>query len=60
MRLNAIHHVAIIVSDIHDAKEFYVDKLGFESPDRRPAVCVIWHFVWKMWRVQLPNWRNAG
>ena len=30
MKWNAIHHVAIIVSDIHAAKEFYVDKLGFE------------------------------
>lgn len=30
MKLNAIHHVAIIVSDIQAAREFYVNKLGFE------------------------------
>lgn len=30
MKLNAIHHVAIIVSDIQAAKDFYVHKLGFE------------------------------
>ena len=29
MKLSAIHHVAIIVSDIQAAKEIYVDKLGF-------------------------------
>ena len=29
MKLNAIHHVAIIVSDIQAAKDFYVHKLGF-------------------------------
>lgn len=29
MKLNAIHHVAIIVSDIQAAREFYVQKLGF-------------------------------
>lgn len=30
MKLNACHHVAIIVSDYSRSKEFYVDKLGFE------------------------------
>ena len=30
MRLDAIHHVAIIVSDYERAREFYVDKLGLE------------------------------
>lgn len=30
MQLSAIHHVAIIVSDYKKAKEFYVEKLGFE------------------------------
>ncbi|MDO4285098.1 MAG: VOC family protein [Eubacteriales bacterium] len=29
MKLNAIHHVAIIVSDYEAAKDFYVGKLGF-------------------------------
>ena len=29
MRLDAIHHVAIIVSDIGAARDFYVNKLGF-------------------------------
>lgn len=30
MKLNTIHHIAIIVSDYKAAREFYVDKLGFE------------------------------
>ena len=30
MNLGAMHHVAIIVSDIEKAREFYVEKLGFE------------------------------
>lgn len=30
MNLSKIHHIAIIVSDYERAKEFYVDKLGFE------------------------------
>lgn len=30
MQLSMIHHVAIIVSDYEKAKEFYVEKLGFE------------------------------
>jgi len=30
VKLSAIHHVAIIVSDIQAAKDFYVYKLGFE------------------------------
>lgn len=30
MKFNTIHHVAIIVSDIEAAREFYVHKLGFE------------------------------
>ena len=30
MKLNVIHHVAIIVSDYEKSREFYVDKLGFE------------------------------
>lgn len=40
MKLNAIHHVAIIVSDYQRSREFYVDKLGFQvirenyRPDR--------------------------
>lgn len=29
MKLEAIHHVAIIVSDYKKSREFYVDKLGF-------------------------------
>ena len=29
MLFDAMHHVAIIVSDYHRAKEFYVEKLGF-------------------------------
>ncbi|MGI5959495.1 MAG: VOC family protein [Massiliimalia sp.] len=30
MKLNTIHHVAIIVSDYEASKHFYVDLLGFE------------------------------
>ena len=30
MKLNFVHHIAIIVSDIEKAREFYIDKLGFE------------------------------
>jgi len=30
MKLNQIHHIAIIVSDYEKSKEFYVNKLGFE------------------------------
>lgn len=30
MKLNSIHHIAIIVSDYEVSKEFYVNKLGFE------------------------------
>ena len=29
MKLSFVHHIAIIVSDIKKAREFYVDKLGF-------------------------------
>ena len=30
MKLDAVHHVAIIVSDYKRSREFYVDKLGFQ------------------------------
>ncbi len=30
MKLNALHHIAVISSDYRKAREFYVDKLGFE------------------------------
>ena len=30
IRLNTIHHVAIIVSDYQKSRDFYVNKLGFE------------------------------
>ena len=29
MRMNILHHIAIICSDMDSALEFYVDKLGF-------------------------------
>ncbi len=41
MQLNAVHHVAIIVSDYPKSREFYVEKLGFSvvrenyRPERR-------------------------
>lgn len=40
MNLQAVHHIAIIVSDYKKSREFYVEKLGFEvirenyRPDR--------------------------
>ena len=30
MKLNSIHHIAIITSDYERTKHFYVDLLGFE------------------------------
>lgn len=30
MKLDAVHHVAVIVSDYKRSREFYVEKLGFE------------------------------
>lgn len=30
MKLDSIHHIAIIVSDYERSKDFYVNKLGFE------------------------------
>ena len=30
MKLDSIHHIAIIVSDIEKSREFYIGKLGFE------------------------------
>ena len=41
IRLSSIHHIAIIVSNYEKAKEFYVNKLGFDiirenyRPERR-------------------------
>jgi glyoxylase I family protein len=41
MELNAIHHIAIIVSDYAASRDFYVNKLGFSvirenyRPDRQ-------------------------
>ena len=29
MKLNKIHHVAVIVSDYEKSKDFYVNQLGF-------------------------------
>ena len=29
--MNSVHHIAIIVSDIEKAREFYIKKLGFEA-----------------------------
>ena len=31
MKLNSVHQIAIIVSDIEKAREFYIKKLGFEA-----------------------------
>mgnify|MGYP002754591093 FL=1 len=31
MKLNSVHHIAIIVSDIEKAREFYIKKLGFKA-----------------------------
>ena len=39
MKLDACHHVAIIVSDYPKSREFYVEKLGFQviRENYRPA-----------------------
>ena len=39
MLLNRQHHIAVIASDYGKAKEFYIDKLGFELTQEfyRPA-----------------------
>lgn len=34
MRLDMVHHVAIIGSDYEKTRSFYVDKLGFEQLDK--------------------------
>ena len=31
MKLNSVHHIAIIVSNIEKARDFYIKKLGFEA-----------------------------
>ena len=31
MKLNSVRHIAIIVSNIEKAREFYIKKLGFEA-----------------------------
>ena len=31
MKLNSVHHIANIVSNIEKAREFYIKKLGFEA-----------------------------
>ncbi len=31
MKLNSVHHIAIIVSNIEKAREFYIKKLGFKA-----------------------------
>ena len=33
MKLDTIHHIAIIGHDYAKTREFYVDKLGFEQLD---------------------------
>ncbi|HEM5274046.1 VOC family protein [Streptococcus suis] len=33
MKFDAVHHIAIIGSDYDKAREFYVEKLGFEQVD---------------------------
>lgn len=39
LKLDTIHHIAIIVSDYEKSKDFYVNKLGFEiiRENYRPA-----------------------
>ena len=47
MNLNKLHHVAIICSDYHSAKEFYVEKLGLPlvrevyRPERRDYILTL-------------------
>ena len=44
MKLNSVHHIAIIVSDIEKAREFYIQKLGFEV-------------VWENYREGRNDWK---
>ena len=44
MKLNAIHHVAIIVSNYEASRDFYVNKLGFEV-------------IRENWRPQKNDWK---
>ena len=60
MKLAAIHHVAIIVSDYEKSKDFYVNKLGFaivreifaepNPPKRvnRPEACGLRHLAFRV------------
>jgi len=47
MKLNKLHHVAIICSDYNRAKQFYVDKLGLPltrevyRPERRDYILTL-------------------
>jgi catechol 2,3-dioxygenase-like lactoylglutathione lyase family enzyme len=38
MRARGVHHVAINVSDVPEAVDFYVDVLGLSSRDDRPDI----------------------
>ena len=64
---NIIHHIAIIVSDIHTAKTFYVTKLGLDvykrqvwiSPIRRefPRSPLWWKGSWRNASWRKPIWQ---
>ncbi len=47
MNLNKLHHIAIICSDYHAAKDFYVEKLGLPlirevyRPERRDYILTL-------------------
>ena len=44
MNLNAIHHIAIIVSDYEVSRDFYVNKLGFQV-------------IRENWRLEKQDWK---
>lgn len=47
MKLTSVHHIAIIVSDIEKAREFYVQKLGFE------VICENYRVEREDWKLDL-------
>ena len=43
MKLNAVHHVALIVSDYDKSRDFYVNKLGFEIIREKHQIQLMLH-----------------
>ena len=58
MKLNTIHHIAIIVSDYERSRDFYVNKLGFSviRENYRPEMTGSWISE----SMKQRNWRSSG